>query len=320
VKAGRAAQVYVTQGANAFLDAIGSSAAISGRVQAAFDELKTFEPETVSDAAALIDSYSGAIDALSLSGYADNILSGLDSASNEQEALTVAMLGALFHEFAGTLVDSSKDVFSVGRDLGGAKLDSEIDPTAVADFFRKASEANLNAFDTVVLGEIAKSNNASVDAVKQQFAGNDFDYALATSSLNVLQGGLDEYFGTNDHAAAYAKLGGAVSLYARASGLMAKYYSLQAELDDDLNVTGIGNQKALQESLSLAQSQVERSVSVLQDKGVDPTLVVAGYESAGIDREGDPDDKLNALTSYWTGFVESRVLAYLGGFPTEGYE
>jgi len=121
-------------------------------------------------------------------------------------------------------------------------------------------------------------------------------------------------------AAAYAKLGGAVSLYARASGLMAKYYSLQAELDDNLNVTGIGNQKALQESLGLAQSQVERSVSVLQDKGVDPTLVVAGYESAGIDREGDPDDKLNALTSYWTGFVESRVLAYLGGFPTEGYE
>jgi uncharacterized protein len=319
VKAGRATQIYLTQGADAFLQAIESSRAIKGRVQSLFDTLKTFDPNTVSDAAALIDSYSNAIDALSLTDYADSILGGLDSAASEEDALTIAITGGLFHELAGTIVDSAEDVFSVGRDLGGAKLDSKIDLQSVADFFRKASEANLAAFDTVVLGEVAKSNNASLDAVKVNFAGKDLDYALASSSLNVLQGGLDEYFGTNDDAAAFAKLGGAVSLYARASGLIAKYYSLGAELDDDLNVTGISNQKALQASLDLAQRQVQRSVAVLKAKKVDPTLVVAGYESAGVDREGDASDKLDALTSYWTGFVESRVLAYLGGFPTEGY-
>jgi hypothetical protein len=319
VQAGRSMQIYLTQGADAFLEQIGSSTAISGRVQALFDELKAYEPETVADAAALIGSYSNAIDALSISNYADNILSNLQNASSEEEALTIALLGALFHEIAGTSVDASSDVFSVGRDLGGAKLASDLELLAVSDFFRKAAEANMNAFDTVVLGPEAEANNMSLEAAKQQFAGNDIDYALATSSLQVLQGGLDEYFGDEEESA-FAKLGGAVSLYARASALMAKYYSLQAEFDDEGNVSGIVNQKALQSSLDLAESQVERSVSVLTDNDVDPTLVVAGYESASIDREGDASDKLDALSTYWTGFVESRVLAYLGGFQTEGYE
>jgi hypothetical protein len=319
VKAGRALQIYLTQGADAFLDQIGSSAAIKGRVQSLFDELKTYKPETVSDAAALIDTYSNAIDALSASTYADNILAQFQTATDETSALQAAVLGALFHEIAGSQVAAAKDIFSVGRDLGGAKLDNDINLQSVSDFFRKAAEANLNAFDTVVLGEAAKANNMSLDAAKEQFAGNDLDYALASSSLNVLEGGLDEYMG-DDEASAYAKLGGAVSLYARASGLIAKYYSLQAEFDEDGNVSGIGNQKALQSALELGKSQVERSVSVLIDKDVDPTLVVAGYESAGIQREGDASEKLDALTSYWTGFIESRVLAYLGGFPTEGYE
>ncbi|HKA02935.1 MAG TPA: hypothetical protein VKD67_01360 [Acidimicrobiales bacterium] len=30
------------------------------------------------------------------------------------------------------------------------------------------------------------------------------------------------------------------------------------------------------------------------------------------------DDKFNALSSYWGGFLSARVLAYLGGFPTDG--
>ena len=61
-----------------------------------------------------------------------------------------------------------------------------------------------------------------------------------------------------------------------------------------------------------------RGVGVLQSKQVYPTLVVGRNEIAGVDREGDASDKLDALTEYWDGYVGSRVLAYLGGFPTTG--
>jgi hypothetical protein len=45
---------------------------------------------------------------------------------------------------------------------------------------------------------------------------------------------------------------------------------------------------------------------------------VAAYELADTERELGLDDKFNALSSYWGGFLSARVLAYLRGFPTDG--
>ncbi len=57
---------------------------------------------------------------------------------------------------------------------------------------------------------------------------------------------------------------------------------------------------------------------MLRSKKVSPTLVVGSYEIAGVDASGNASDKLDALGNYLTAFVGSRVLAYLGGFPTTG--
>lgn len=317
VKTGEALQIYDPADTAPFIAKIESSAALSGRVEGLFDELKSFRPKTVTDSAALIDAFSNAIDALSLSGYADNLLSQVQDAPDEETALTNATVGAVYYEFAGTLVASSQDILDVGRGLGGARLAKGVNLKRVADFFRKAAEANLNAFETLVIEEIANSNQANLEVVKSNFAEQDFDYALATSSIGVLEGGIDEYLGESS-ISALAKLGGAVSLYARSSQLIAKYYSLEAELDDELNVTGVRNEKALVGSLELARDQVERNVALLRSRKVEPALVVADYEDAGVKREGDVSDKLDALSSYWAAFVESRVLAYLGGFETAG--
>ena len=45
---------------------------------------------------------------------------------------------------------------------------------------------------------------------------------------------------------------------------------------------------------------------------------MAALEYANVLREGDVVDKFDALSSYWSAFVSSRVLAYLGGFEQEG--
>ncbi len=319
LKTGQALQVYFTQGIDAFANQIESSQQISTKVEAAVDELKTFDPATVADAAALIDGYSNVLDAVSLAGYGDAVLGRVAEATDESEALAAAVEGALYYEVAGTFVDASQDVFAVSRGLGGARLDPKMSLADTADFFRKASEANLNAFDTLIIDEIAKANQASPDVVKARFGANDIDYALAQSTLNVLEGGLDEYFGDAD-TADYAKLGGSAALYARTAQLILKYYSLDVELDDELNVTGIGNQQALSRTLEFSADQVKRGVEVLRGEKVDPALVVAGYEKAGIDREGSADEKLSAIESYLSSFVSSRVLAYLGGFPTAGLD
>jgi hypothetical protein len=316
VKIGRAYEVLLTQGIPEFVQQIRASAAISGRVEALFDELKAYKPKTVSDVSTLISAYSNAIDVLSISVYANNLLEAASNATDIQDAANLAVVGAVFYEMAGTVIDGTKDIFEVGKGAGGVKLQKSVKAGQVADFFRKAAQANLAAFNSLILNPAAEQYGVSESAVQQEFAGTDFDYGLAQSSLGVIQGGLDEYLGNAD-TAAYAKLGGAVELYARTSGLLSKYYSL-AEVNPDLEVVGIANDQALTSALDLGRDQVQRAVAVLKSEKVSPTLVVGSYEIAGVSREGEASDKLDALSQYLSAYVGSRVLAYLGGFQAEG--
>ncbi len=75
---------------------------------------------------------------------------------------------------------------------------------------------------------------------------------------------------------------------------------------------------ALSAALDLGKSQLAASVATLRGKGIEPSLEVASYELANTERELGLSDKFDALSSYWGGFLSARVLAYLGGFPTDG--
>lgn len=317
VKTGQAVQILLTQGVGPFVAQVNSSAALQGKVEALIDDLKSFKPKSVSDASALIEAYGNAIDALSLSSYSKNLFDQAGQAGTLEEAVPNAVTGAVLAEFAGTIVNGTKDVLDVGRGLGGPKIAKGTDLKSVADFFRKAAESNLAAFDTLIVEPRANEAGMNAEVFKARFANADFDYALAQSSLGVLAGGLDQYLG-DARTAAYARLGGAASLYARSAQLLAKYYSIHAQLDDNLNVTGVVHEKALSSALDFGSDQVKRNVALLRSKKIEPALVVAQYESAGVDREGAASDKLDALGSYLGAFVAARILAYLGGFQTSG--
>jgi Archaeal serine proteases len=307
---GQSFQILLTQGVRPFVSRIKASQSVTGQVNGLVDELKTFTPETVSDTGALIAAYGNAIDAVSFSQSGANLLNA--SASTAAQAATQATLGAVYYDLAGTLVTASKDVLDVGRGLGGPKLGSKLDLNDIADFFRKAAEANLNAFESLIIEPAANDANISLASAKGRFANNDSDYSLSVSGLNVM-GGLQKYFGdaaTSD----YAEIGGAVSLYNRTAGLIAKYYSLGEVDPTTLNVTGISNDQAFTAAIELAQNQLASTVGLLRAKSVSPTIAVADNEIAGVDREGTPSDKLSALTDYWDGYLSGRVLAYIGGF------
>ena len=211
------------------------------------------------------------------------------------------------------MVSASKDLLDVGRDLGGPKLTTGVDLHDVAEFFRKGGEANLNAFEAVIVAPNAESANVSESAAKDVFARNDFDYASALASVNVMAN-LKQYFGTGA-AADYAELGGSAQLFTRGAGLLAKYYSLGEVDPKTFNVTSISNDAAFTEAITLASSQASSAIGALRGKGVNPTLAASNFEIAGVSREsGDAGTKLSGLSSYWDAYVGARILAYLGGF------
>ena len=148
------------------------------------------------------------------------------------------------------------------------------------------------------------------------FANRDTDVALTLSQRNVLDR-LKDYIGEGEPNAEYAQLGFAISNYARNALLLEKYYS-NGEVDENLDIVGVRSEAALIGGLELGKDQLVAGIGLLRGKQVEPAIQVAQLEMASVDREGDVGAKFDALSSYWSGFVGSRVLAYLGGFSAEG--
>lgn len=311
---GRYLELYITQHFPAAVNKLRASSAVETKVQALANRLKAEQPRTLADAAALIQAYSGLINALGLSMIASNILRG--EPREEGEALQMIVAASIYYTAAGIMVESAKDVWDVGSNLGNpAKVDASMLPK-LADFFRRAAEANLNLFESVVIdNEIAKPRGLNLDVAKQLLMGQDLTYAMARGDVDVLPG-LDRYFGA-EVASNYAALGGALSAYSLSTALLAKYYSLGAELDENMAPVAFAREKSLLDMLDLAEQQAQHTVSFLQQKGADTSLMAITYELARLSREGNPSDKLDALSNLWGIFVEGRILALLGGFSRE---
>lgn len=317
VKVGRALQVYFTQGTDAFVSQIESSAAVSGKAKALFTSLKGYQPANLSEAAGLMDSYGTAIDALLISDAADSYFSAANDATTQEEVLSRLIMGAVFDEIAGVYVDGAESVQHVTSGLPGPKVSGAATANTTADFLRKAAQANLEAFDTVVVAPAAESEGVSTDQVKQYLATKDFDYLLATEGSNTLGAALDQYLKTAKNSD-YANLGAALNVYSRSASLLAKYYSLGAITDSNGDVTDVQHQAALIAALKNGNDQASGALSLLKAKQTESVLLSGAYEVAGVDREGSVSDKLDALASYFGVYLGGRVLAYLGGFPTAG--
>jgi hypothetical protein len=102
-------------------------------------------------------------------------------------------------------------------------------------------------------------------------------------------------------------------LYAGAGSLMAKYYSLGAEVGEFGTVKRVRMEKALVNMLDLAFKNARDSINLAKQSGVEPVLAALYYQAATFLREEDLDAKLTALTYLWQATSEARVLAFLAG-------
>ncbi len=311
---GRYIELYSSQGLGAAISKLSSSFAVETKVKALADRLKAEQPRTLSDANALMQAYSGLINALGLSIIASNILKG--QPQSEEEAVGMIVGSSIYYTVANMMVESAKDAWDVGSNLGNpVKVDAAVVPK-MAEFFRRAAEANLNLFETVIVDElVAKPQGMNLEVAKRLLMNQDLSYAIARGDVDVLPA-LDRYFGGGTPSS-YAALGGALSAYSMSTALLAKYYSLEAQLDENMTPVAFGREKAMLNMVNLADQQAQQAINHLQQKGADPALLTIGYEMARVGREGEAVDKLDALSTLWEVFVQGRILAALGGFAKD---
>lgn len=321
VFSGEAVELFIGGGISGLNTKIDEARAIDTQVIAFLDNLKTYDPKSVSEAASLMNAYGGIFDAFSLSGIALNEIEAISTAFNDgslalDDAVAALTLPLIYLAIAGVQVEGTKALFDVGRDLGGPAINGEVNLAGLANLFRKGSDANWEAFRAISVERYSSRLNISAESVIDRLRVNDVDIELSLDQAASIDG-LADYLGADKPNAQFAQLGYAISNYSRNASILAKYESLGV-LDDDGNLVDVQAPSAFSDALSLAQDQLSANIGLLRDSGIDPALEVGGLEAANIDREGDITDKFEALSMYWGAYLSTRALTYLAGIESKG--
>jgi hypothetical protein len=211
-----------------------------------------------------------------------------------------------FLRVADLLLDLGEDRLAVGLGLGGAPVPPAAALAKSAQLFRTSADAVMNYLDGVVLQDKATQGGVSLTLFRWAFMAEDLEYALAYAAYLAL----DQIpLSTSP----YATLGPSMMLYATASSLVAKYYSLSAEVGEAGTIKNVGMEKALINMLDLGMQNTRESVALAKQSGIDPVFATLYYEAARSLREGTAEEKLTALAYLWQATAHARLLASLSG-------
>lgn len=312
-RAAELVQTAVDRGAAAALQQIKASSSSNDKLSALYDRLRAEQASTASDAITLIDAYSNYAIAQSANMLAQAELQDLvanGSGKSDNDVLTEIL--QTIAEFADADVEAQVtttelDLY-IGQGSGPAPSVQVLN--GLGELLRQAGQANMAVFNSVVVGDAAQKLNLRDEAVQAQLAQKDSTYQLAleTSQTDATQTQSDS--SATQLQLAYLTLGRALDTYALSTELVTKYYSLDATLDNNFNVTDYKRETALQNMLDLGSKNADNAIGVSTAVAL-PALYYD--DNAAFYRDGTPQEKLNALFYYWQANILGRALANLTG-------
>jgi hypothetical protein len=126
--------------------------------------------------------------------------------------------------------------------------------------------------------------------------------------MRVTLGRVDRIFGPD--AGVYARIGTALQSYRLSSGLIAKYYSLDAKIDQRFTLLGFGRQDALQQMLSFAQQRSRESINRSRTARLHTLWPTLDYQYAKVGQQGGAAEQLASLKSYWAASQNSDLMQF----------
>ena len=309
---GRAAAAAAKGGSTGLQQFIDESNSIGVRTEEVLDQFLGITPQDVSDIGWLTGAYSFLLDGLGRSLSAQQ---ELEQASDDpmKTVQTVIERDAQ----AEVLLAVAQDMLEMGVGEPGASLSGE-DVSAYTDFFDDAAAANLALFEATVVAEVAEQTGVSESKAKTGFAEKDADYENVLLSDRVIS--ILEQQGEDRPSFQYAKLGAALNRFVTSASLIAKFYSLDAQLDPEtFAVTDLPVTPKVEAMLSASEDQVLRGVALLEQNQVDTTPVTMLYEMAiyETDEAVQNNDSwllLTGLSSMWQAQLLTDIMATYGGF------
>jgi len=303
--------VYVEQGLGPLVDRITALAAVNSRLQASLERLEAEIPRTSTDVLALVDAYSNVAVAQGAVLEGNGILDLLAEGDfTEDELLDLIFLAASEYITADFFLDAAENNLDYGLGFGTAPVPDEAALQAVAGIMRRAADANLAFFETVIVEDMAQAFGIHPDQVKLDFLTIDSDYDTAVGASG--SAAFFEQELTTEPERSIAILGSALTAWAESNVVVAKYYSLGAQVDFEQGViTGFSRERLLTDTLNLATNRAEELLRLVGEEEPVPALYY--HENAKSYREGDAQDKVSALFYDWQAAALAEMLAYFNG-------
>ncbi len=300
------------------MEAIEGASAINGEVAAFGQQLELKAPSRTrggqlnSSAASVmyVKARAAAMIADDFAASAVSVLKGIQEKKIQLKTeglgalLTRITLPLLYYDMAKVQLEFARDMQDLSLEEGEAKpLTAKAVERAVS-CYASVSTAVLAYFDALITEEVAKGKGLSLEEAKAQIASREAGYYLAQKAKLLAE--------TRDKPSDHAKLVNlAAASYAFLDGarLVNKWYSLGAGFDSRGGVV-LENRRALTAQLDLARRNARVAAARAKaSTGFVPSPARLYYQIANARREGNDDEKLAALASYWQASLWSELAA-----------
>ena len=302
-------QAIAAEGLGAVRQRLASVGTTDDRRDDVVAEISSLPLSSLDTVLAVGDAYGIVAQADGLRVAAERILQDLENQADGASELGFLLKAAVIVALDKNVLKIAEDrlrLTTAGHSTQTAALDWD-GLTAWAQTLERAAEATLSYFEAVCLDESAREMGLHPDLLRESMACQDLTYLLARSSLQALPS-LKEEAGDR---ADVASLGASIGAYAAASALIAKFYSLRVQMNDQGDVVGVEDEAGLDRMLDLSGQKARAAIGAARARRTGATLPTYYYLVGRTYAQGDTLEKLEALQCYWQAGLSARIAVLL---------
>jgi hypothetical protein len=307
---GRCEFVFAGNGIPAVQAMLADDAWVKTETEKLESALKFFRPTTVAQLPYYLWACDQFVVGLTLQDLSKAIAGNLPD--DEEKAGVQAVEAAERQATAWLSLKIGYDFLELANFEAGDPIPQDAPIDELAELYLRSAEASQAVVDELVLTPAARANNLAQAEMKARLTVADSFYGINSIALSSTYHLLPQKFGETPQLR-YARLGAALSLNSRAAMLIAKFYSLGAELDDELEIVDISNEPALNDWLDDSRSQARRAIHSLVEAGIDASFCTQLYSIARIQEGRDLNGRLMALQYYFDVNVMCQVMKRVAG-------
>jgi len=314
--AARFLQAAQKQDFDALVAQVRAAASVKGQLSATISEAEALaKRKTGGGQINTLRAYQSAVTADAYTSLADGAVETVDLLldkkkkgtlkQEEEQKLPDLMFQAIgYYSIAKTMLDVAEDQKDFGGEEGQA---APIAPESIGNFaaaYGSAAGAVLQYLESLTLEDAAREAGVDKATAQQRFAANDDDYLVAMRAVRLAEG----ITGTKNENNLLRLAAGSMA-FLRGASLVNKYYSLGGVKDEQGTLT-LTNRKALSAQLDLGRQLArEAAAKAKKASGYVPVAARIAYQLGVAKREGDDEEKLAALQSFWESAFWSELAA-----------